>query len=71
MIRPREIITADDLPLIDTLHRRHRDILLAQGTYGDIARTMKIPVGTVRSRLHRARAALAAAKAGGGPHVPE
>jgi DNA-directed RNA polymerase specialized sigma24 family protein len=51
-------VTADDLPLLEKLRRRHREILLATGTYRELAETLKIPIGTVRSRLNRARAAL-------------
>ncbi|WP_329019549.1 RNA polymerase sigma factor [Micromonospora rifamycinica] len=41
------------------LSRRERDVLLmvawADLTYDEVARALKIPLGTVRSRLHRAR----------------
>jgi DNA-directed RNA polymerase specialized sigma24 family protein len=45
--------------LIDKLSIMHRDVLMAKGSYQEIAESLGIPVGTVRSRLHRARAALA------------
>lgn len=63
-------ITVDDLPLLapelvealETLPPSERDALLlfawADLTYRDIATALEIPVGTVRSRLHRARRAI-------------
>lgn len=49
-------------PLIEALTRltrRERDVLLmiawADLTYEEVARALEIPLGTVRSRLHRAR----------------
>lgn len=49
-------------PLVEALaglSRRDRDVLLmiawADLTYEEVARALQIPVGTVRSRLHRAR----------------
>lgn len=48
-----------------------REVLLlfawAQFSYAEIAEALAIPVGTVRSRLNRARAAVRAALAGGDP----
>lgn len=48
-------ISESDLPLIEKLSRRHRDVLLTQGGYASRAQALNIPVGTVKSRLHRAR----------------
>jgi RNA polymerase sigma factor (sigma-70 family) len=52
------------------LARRDRDVLLlhawADLGYAEIATALGIPVGTVRSRLHRARAHLRTAPPGGG-----
>jgi RNA polymerase sigma-70 factor (ECF subfamily) len=52
-------------PLVDALARldaRDRDALLlfawADLTYDEIATALEIPIGTVRSRIHRARSAL-------------
>jgi RNA polymerase sigma-70 factor (ECF subfamily) len=46
------------------LPERYRDVIilcdLEERTYEDVARLLKRPVGTVRSRLHRARALLSA-----------
>jgi RNA polymerase sigma-70 factor, ECF subfamily len=53
--------------LMETLARlpaRQRDVLLlyawAELEYAEIARALEVPIGTVRSRLHRARGALRA-----------
>jgi hypothetical protein len=53
-------ITENDLPLIRLLEPEHQEMLRASGSYAQIAAQLKLPLGTVRSRLHRARAALAA-----------
>ena len=54
-----------------TLPARHRDVLLllawAELDYEQIADALGIPLGTVRSRLHRARTALKAAVAAHSP----
>lgn len=47
-----------DQELIAKLKPPHREIIQAQGTYKQISEALNIPLGTVRSRLHRARAAL-------------
>ncbi len=48
-----------DIPLLPKLTERQREILTAAGaTYADKAESTGFPMGTVRSRLHRARAAL-------------
>ncbi|WP_033325755.1 RNA polymerase sigma factor [Streptomyces yerevanensis] len=53
------------------LPARHRDVLLlvAWGdlSYGEAAQALDIPVGTVRSRLHRARSKLREALGGSNP----
>jgi RNA polymerase sigma-70 factor (ECF subfamily) len=53
------------------LEPHDRDVLLlfawGQLSYGEIAAVLDVPVGTVRSRLHRARVRTRAALA---PHVP-
>lgn len=52
-------ITEADKLLIDRLSDAHQAILALQDqTYDAIAAALHIPGGTVRSRLHRARAAL-------------
>jgi DNA-directed RNA polymerase specialized sigma24 family protein len=44
--------------LLPDLSEAHRALLLANGSYRDLAEQFGIPLGTVRSRLHRARARL-------------
>ena len=59
---PEEPRLADALA---TLPREERDVLLlfawAELAYAEIASVLQVPVGTVRSRLHRARAHVRAA----------
>jgi DNA-directed RNA polymerase specialized sigma24 family protein len=47
-----------DRELLSRLSEEHRALLLADGSYKDKAEQLGIPLGTVRSRLHRARAIL-------------
>ncbi len=58
--------------VLGRLPRRQRDVVLlhawADLTYTEIAEALDVPVGTVRSRLARARVRLRAAL---GPHAPE
>lgn len=53
------------------LPARHRDVLLlvawADLGYEEVARALEVPVGTVRSRLHRARRKLRDALGGSDP----
>src|ERR1043165_7830431 len=53
--------------LLATLPDEHREVLVLREfedrSYGDIARVLDIPIGTVMSRLARARSALKAAMA--------
>jgi DNA-directed RNA polymerase specialized sigma24 family protein len=44
-----------DASLIEQMSKEHRDILTTSGSYVEIAAVLNIPIGTVRSRLHRAR----------------
>lgn len=53
-------ITHADQPLLEKLSESHREIILASGQMHVIADNMGIPVGTVKSRLHRARMVLVA-----------
>jgi hypothetical protein len=48
-----------DEKFINRLPEEQRVLLLAEGTYLAKATRLNIPVGTVRSRLHRARTAVA------------
>jgi len=47
-----------DRELMSSLSEKHRALLLADGSYKDKAEKLGIPLGTVRSRLHRARVSL-------------
>jgi DNA-directed RNA polymerase specialized sigma24 family protein len=51
-------LQAGDQELINQLSARQQEILLAKGDYSELSSQLGIPLGTVRSRLHRARAAL-------------
>jgi DNA-directed RNA polymerase specialized sigma24 family protein len=54
-----------DMELIEQLRPEHREVLLlSEGSYVERAARLNIAVGTLRSRLHRARAALEALRAG-------
>lgn len=55
-------LSEEDKPLLDKLTLPHRQILLAEGSYSQIAAAIGVAVGTVRSRLNRARAALTKAR---------
>ena len=49
-----------DDELLNHLSPKHREILRSEGQYTELAAKLGVAVGTVRSRLHRARAALLA-----------
>jgi len=51
-------LTADDKPLIERLSPKLREIISITGSYAQIGAALQIPLGTVRSRLNRARDAL-------------
>ena len=53
-----------DAELLEQLSEPHRAILLFHGSYQECSEALNIPLGTVRSRLHRARAALEALREG-------
>jgi hypothetical protein len=52
------VLLPDDAPLIDQLPLDHQNVLRSEGTYAERAEKLGIPIGTLRSRLHRARDAL-------------
>jgi len=53
-------LTEQDEPLLSQLSPRYVEILRQEGQMADIASRLNLPIGTVKSRLHRARAALMA-----------
>jgi DNA-directed RNA polymerase specialized sigma24 family protein len=55
-----------DAALLEQMSEAQRAILLFNGSYQECSAALNIPVGTVRSRLHRARAALEALRQGRG-----
>ena len=59
-------LEAGDMELLDQMPAPYRDALLASGSYKERAERLNIPLGTLRSRLHRARAALEALRNGRG-----
>lgn len=56
-------LTAEDRANAPRLKTAHRDVLLAEGSYADIAAAAGLKLGTLKSRLHRARAAAAKLRA--------
>lgn len=55
-------VADEDMPLLEKLKPDHREVLKEWGSYEDIAESLCVPIGTVKSRIHRARAALAVLK---------
>lgn len=69
-------LTPEDQDLIAQLPAEQQAALNSEGSYATRAEQMGVAIGTVRSRLHRARAALVrlreardASQAGGGEQV--
>jgi len=54
------VVFESDEPLIAALQPDHQNILRLTGSYAEMAVQLQVPPGTLRSRLHRARAALVA-----------
>jgi DNA-directed RNA polymerase specialized sigma24 family protein len=52
------VLQPGDEALLPLLSEEHRAILKGHGSYAERAEALGVAVGTVRSRLHRARAAL-------------
>jgi DNA-directed RNA polymerase specialized sigma24 family protein len=59
-------LRSEDKALLELLPERQRELLTAEGSYLEIASRFGLPIGTVRSRLHRARAALEKLRHDGG-----
>jgi hypothetical protein len=59
-------IQESDGALIDTLPMTHQIIIRAKGSYAKISADLGVPIGTVRSRLHRARIQLKKLRTKGG-----
>jgi hypothetical protein len=53
-------VLESDEPLLDTLEPKAQAVLRTTGSYNERAIVLNVPVGTLRSRLHRARAKLVA-----------
>jgi hypothetical protein len=51
-------VLESDEPLLATLEPKEQAVLRTSGSYEERARELNVPVGTLRSRLHRARAKL-------------
>lgn len=47
-----------DASLIPLMRPEHVEVMRLSGSIGDKARALGVPIGTVRSRLHRARSRL-------------
>lgn len=58
--RPFDPLTESDNSLIAKLPLHFQTILRQEGDINQISQRLDMPVGTVKSRLHRARAALTA-----------
>lgn len=52
-------VTKADWPLLNKLSNNHCAALLATGSYADRSVLLNIPLGTVKSRINRARIELA------------
>jgi polysaccharide pyruvyl transferase WcaK-like protein len=51
-----------DEELLDQLSPQQQEILRSKGPYNDLAAALGVAVGTIKSRLHRARASLSAVR---------
>ena len=59
-----------DEELFHQLSPQQQEILRSKGTYNDLAAAFGVAVGTIRSRLHRARAALSALRERSAQQLP-
>jgi len=63
-------LRSEDQALMALLPQMQRELLTAEGSYRDIASRFGVPIGTVRSRLHRARVALEKLRHDNGEETP-
>jgi len=56
----RFVIFESDEPLFAALRPDHQNVLRLTGSYAEMGEQLQVPPGTLRSRLHRAPAALVA-----------
>jgi DNA-directed RNA polymerase specialized sigma24 family protein len=54
------LVLETDEPLLAALEPKAQAVLRTNGSYEERAKELNVPVGTLRSRLHRARAKLVA-----------
>jgi DNA-directed RNA polymerase specialized sigma24 family protein len=52
------LLLETDESLLEKLPLIYQEVLRSKGSYEEMAMVLHVPVGTIRSRLHRARAAL-------------
>lgn len=51
-------IRESDFALFEHLSADHRAVLTTEGSYEEIAAALNIPIGTVKSRINRARSSV-------------
>jgi hypothetical protein len=61
------LVLETDEPFLAALEPNEQAVLRTNGSYEERARELNVPLGTLRSRLHRARAKLVALRGQGHP----